>query len=263
MKLIGVDVGGTFTDWCWPTPAQGRDRDPQGPDHARRSRRRACCRAFASCASARRSISPRIDHVYHGTTIATNAVLENKGARTGMVTTEGYRDIIHIGRHQRPSTTRSCRRLPWQNRPLVRRRHRKVVSDGWCRRKGEVLVPLDEDEVRRAARALRAEGVEAIAVCFLFSYLNPAARGARARDRPRGVSRSASSPPRPRSSPQFREFERFTTAAMNAFIGPKVRALRQPARTQLRRAGIDAELHIMASNGGVATARDGRREAGR
>src|SRR6266851_5040620 len=120
------------------------------------------------------SIPPNsIAHVFHGTTIATNAILECDGARTGMITTEGYRDIIHIGRHQRPQHYSIMQDIPWQARPLVKRRHRKVVSERLSPPVGDVLVPLDEAKVREAVAELKAAGVESIAVCFLFSYLNP------------------------------------------------------------------------------------------
>jgi N-methylhydantoinase A len=109
----------------------------------------------------------------HGTTIATNAVLEHDGAVTGMVTTRGYRDIVHIGRHQRPQNYSIPQEIPWQDRVLVQRRHRKIVSERRVPPHGEVLIPLHEDEVRQAARELKAAGVEAIAVCFLFSYIDP------------------------------------------------------------------------------------------
>ena len=114
-----------------------------------------------------------VTHVLHGTTIATNAVLEHDGATAGMITTAGYRDIVHIGRHQRPQSYSIMQEIPWQDRPLVRRRHRKTVTERCAPPTGAVLQPLDEAEVRAAARALKAEGVEAVAVCFLFSYLNP------------------------------------------------------------------------------------------
>ena len=110
----------------------------------------------------------------HGTTTATNAVLEHKGARAGMLTNEGFRDIIHIARHQRVEHYSIMQELPWQNRPLVKRRHRKVVKGRLVPPRGEELEPLDEAGVVAAARALKAEAVEAVAVCFLFSYLNPA-----------------------------------------------------------------------------------------
>src|SRR6185369_17320054 len=114
-----------------------------------------------------------IDVVFHGTTIATNSILEHDGARTGMITTAGYRDILHIGRHQRPQNYSIMQDIPWQSRPLVRRRHRKTVSERIAPPDGQVLTALDEAEARTRIRELKQEGMEAVAVCFLFSYLNP------------------------------------------------------------------------------------------
>ncbi len=251
MKLIGVDVGGTFTDVVYSDTRDNRTiihkvaTTPDDPSQGVMRAIEELCDHYGVAKDA-------IDHVYHGTTIATNAVLEHKGARTGMVTTKGYRDIIHIGRHQRPQHYSIMQEIPWQDRPLVQRRHRKVVRERLVPPKGEVMEPLDEDEVREAARALKAEGVESIAVCMLFSYLNPAheerAREIILEEHPDAfVTTSAS------VSPQYREFERFTTAAMNAFIGPKVRNYVAQLHDSLKGAGLSADLHIMRSNGGVAT----------
>ena len=138
----------------------------------------------------------------------------------GMITTRGFRDIVHIGRHQRPLHYSVMQDIPWQARPFVQRRHRKVVTERIVPPTGEVLTPLDEQEVRAAARELLAEGVEAVAVCFLFSYLNPeherrAAAIVREEMPDAFVTTSAD------IVPQFREFERFTTATMSAFVGPR------------------------------------------
>ena len=251
MRLVGVDVGGTFTDIVLAdSDAQQLlvhkvPTTPADPSRGVLAGILGLCQRHGIDAAA-------IDHVFHGTTIATNAVLEHRGARTGMVTTKGYRDILHVARHQRPQHYSIRQELPWQDRPLVRRRHRVGVSERIAPPRGEVLVPLDEAEIRAAARALRAEGVEAIAVCFLFSYLDPThedrARALILEEHPEAfVTTSAS------VSPQFREFERFTTAAMNAFIGPKVRTYVGRLHDALRAHGMRAELHVMASNGGVAT----------
>ena len=252
MKLIGVDVGGTFTDLII-TDSDTRQTEihkvpttPEDPSIGATEGITELC--------TRSGIEPgAIDHVFHGTTIATNAVLQYDGARTGMITSEGYRDIIHIGRHQRPENYSIMQDIPWQSRPLVRRRHRKTVPERLTPPSGEVLVALDEEAVLRAAREFKAAGVEAIAICFLFSYLEPKherrAREIVLEEYPEAfVATSA------RVAPQFREFERFTTAAMNAFIGPKVRTYVQRFDRQLKQAGLTAELHIMGSNGGVATA---------
>jgi len=252
MKLIGVDVGGTFTDVVFADTERDRIAThkvlttPDDPARGMLQGIRELCR--------RDGIELRaIDHVHHGTTIATNAVLTHDGARTGMITTRGYRDILHIGRHQRPQHYSIRQEIPWQNRPLVKRRHRKTVTERLVPPKGEVLAPLDEAEVRDAARALRAEGVQAIAVCFLFSYLDPR-HEERAAAIVREVHPECFVTTSAATSPQFREFERFTTAAINAFIGPKVRAYVNRVEQQMMAEGLRADLHVMGSNGGVATA---------
>ena len=251
MKLIGVDVGGTFTDVVYAdtdtqeTHVHKVPTTPQDPSVGVITGITELCQ--------RHGITPAaIQHVYHGTTIATNALLEYKGAKTGLVTTKGYRDILHIGRHQRPHHYSIQQEIPWQARPLVRRRYRKVVTERLIPPQGEVLIPLNEDEVRQAAQELKAEGVEAIAVCFLFSYLNPAHEDRAAKiiheEYPQAfVTTSAA------VSPQFREFERFTTAAINVFIGPKVHTYIRQLEQRLHETGLTTDLRIMRSNGGVAT----------
>jgi N-methylhydantoinase A len=252
VQLIGVDVGGTFTDIVFADTASGRNlihKVPTTPDDPARG---VIAGIVELC---ERDGLPReaIDHVLHGTTIGTNAVLEHKGAVTGMITTAGYRDITHIGRHQRPQHYSIRQEVPWQDRPLARRRHRLTVAERIVPPKGEVLVPLDEAAVRNAARALRDAGVEAIAICFLFSYLNPAheARAAEIvrEDWPEAFVCTSSG-----VSPQFREFERFTTALLNAFVGPRLKAYVERLDGVLGAAGLAADLHVMCSNGGVATA---------
>lgn len=251
MRLIGVDVGGTFTDLVLADTETGAvtihkvSSTPEDPSIGVAEGVGALCD---------RAGLPRaaIDHVLHGTTIATNAALEHKGAECGLITTRGYRDILHIGRHQRPQHYSIRQQIPWQATPLVKRRHRHVVSERLVPPKGEVLVPLAEDEVREAARALKADGITAIAIGFLFSYLNPAherrAREIVLEEHPDAFVTISSE-----VAPQFREFERFTTAAMNAFVGPKVRDYVARLGRRLSDAGLGADLHIMASNGGVVT----------
>jgi N-methylhydantoinase A len=251
MKTIGVDVGGTFTDIVYCDLSTNHvaihkvSTTPDDPSRGIVQGITEICRD--------NGVAPgEIDYVLHGTTTATNAVLEHKGARAGMLTNEGFRDIIHIARHQRVEHYSIMQELPWQDRPLVKRRHRKVVKGRLAPPRGEELEPLDESGVLAAAQALKAEGVEAVAVCFLFSYLNPAheqrAMEILERELP-GVFVTTSSS----ISPQFREFERFTTACLCAFIGPKMRSYIGRLENTLRDAGLRSELRVMASNGGVAT----------
>ncbi|WP_291295009.1 hydantoinase/oxoprolinase family protein [Elioraea sp.] len=251
MRLIGVDVGGTFTDLVLADTETGTvtiHKVPTTPEDPSIGVAEGvgglCDHAGVSRAA--------IDHVLHGTTIATNAALEHRGAECGMITTRGYRDILHIGRHQRPQHYSIRQQIPWQATPLVKRRHRHVVTERLVPPRGDVLVPLAEDEVRAAARALREAGITAIAIGFLFSYLNPA-HERRAREIVREEHPDAFVTISSDVAPQFREFERFTTAAMNAFVGPKVRDYVARLDRRIGEAGLTADLHIMASNGGVVT----------
>ncbi len=252
MRVVGVDIGGTFTDFMLYDTASGTahvHKVRSTPDEPGR----ALVTGLAELCTAAGIEPGALDGVFHGTTVATNAVLEHRGAACGLITTRGFRDIVHIGRHQRPQHYSVMQDIPWQRWPFVRRRHRKVASERIVPPAGDVLVPLDESEVRTAARELRAAGVDAVAVCFLFSYLNPEheRRAAEivAEEHPAAfVTTSAG------IFPHFREFERFTTACMNAFVGPGTGRYLTRVGDALERLGVTRDLHVMMSNGGVASA---------
>lgn len=252
MKTIGVDVGGTFTDLVYCDMETGElavhkvSTTPEDPS------RGVMTGIVELCGQAKVPPSA-IDYVFHGTTTATNAVLEHKGARAGMITNEGFRDILQIARHQRVEHYSIMQELPWQSRPLVQRRYRKVVRGRLVPPHGEEIEALDEEGVRRAAFELKEEGVTSVAICFLFSYLNPA-HEERARAIVREIMPDAFVTTSSGVSPQFREFERFTTAALAAFIGPKVRSYIDHLEGALKTSGVRGDLRVMASNGGVATA---------
>jgi N-methylhydantoinase A len=254
MKLVGVDVGGTFTDLVLfdaekdeaiqvikvpTTPANPSEGILSGLDEL-------LDQGGIGYAE--------VDLLSHGATIATNAVLEYKGARTGMITTRGFRDIVHLGRHQRPENYSIMQEIPWQDRPLVRRRFREVVSERLTPPRGDVLVPLDEDDVRRAAERLASAGVTAIAVCFLYSYLNPVHERRAKELIEETVGGDVFVTTSVDTVSQFREFERFTTTCVNAFVGPAVKSYVERLDDELQQRGLTRPLHIMRSNGGVATA---------
>ncbi len=250
MIALGVDVGGTFTDLILTDLTKGNvtiHKTPSTPDNPAEG---VVTGVRGICDLA--GIAPeRIDAIFHGTTVGTNAMLVHGGAVTGMITNEGFRDVLHIGRHQRPQHYSIMQDLPWQSRPLIRRRFRKTVA-GRLDATGAELTPLDEAQVAAAARELGEAGVEAILVGFLFSYVNPdherrAAKIVRSILPDVFVTTSAD------VSPQFREFERFTTAAMSAFIGPKVRRYVADLSAELNRMGVNGELRVMTSSGGLAT----------
>jgi N-methylhydantoinase A/oxoprolinase/acetone carboxylase beta subunit len=249
--FVGIDIGGTFTDLALydsETESVRVHKVRSTPDDPGRA---LVDGIVELCELA--GVQPGdLDGVLHGTTVATNAVLEHRGATTGLITNEGMRDIVHIGRHQRPQPYSVMQDIPWQNRPFVERRHRVGVPERLAPPTGQVVTALDEDAVRGAARALREAGVTAVAICFLFSYLNPEheERAAEivAEELPDSfVTTSAS------ISPQFREFERFTTAAMNAFVGPGTGQYLARLTEALANRKIEADLLVMRSNGGVAS----------
>ena len=251
MRVIGVDIGGTFTDLILYDTVSGSVNVHKVPSTPGEPERAMVTGIDELCGAAGISAAD-VTGVFHGTTVATNAVLEHDGALVGMITTRGFRDILHIGRHQRPLHYSVMQDIPWQAKPFVRRRHRKIVTERIVPPGGEVLVPLDEDEVRAAARELRDEGVEAVAVCFLFSYLNPS-HERRAAEIVREEMPDAFVTTSADIVPQFREFERFTTAAMSAFVGPKTGRYLERLATGLEGHGVRGDLHVMMSSGGVAS----------
>ena len=248
MIALGVDVGGTNTDLV----LSGLDggvvvhKLPTSADDLAE----ATVRGTGEICEIAGIAACEIELVVHGTTVATNALLEHDGARTGLITTAGFRDILHIGRHQRPHNFSLMQDIPFQRWPLVQRRHRKVVSERVVP-PGEIATPLDEAGAIEAIGELKAAGVDSIAVCFLFSFLNPVHEvmvGELIAQHHPDAEISLSH----RVIAQFREFERFTTTAANAFIKPKVRRYLDRLQAGWRELGVRCPIHIMQSNGGVA-----------
>ena len=250
MAKIGVDVGGTFTDLILErgpadvfvhkvasTPSDQSEGVIKG--------------ILEICEMAQ--IAPGdVSTVVHGTTVATNITIEHNGAETGMLTTRGFRDILHIGRHKRPLNFSLQFDVPWQSKPLVRRRNRVPITERIMPPDGRVETPLDEAEVRRAAEIFQARGVEAVIICFLFSFLN-SSHEERARAIIQEMMPDAFVSCSSGVVDVIREYERFSTTAMNAYVGPKTAHYLNNLATKLSEVGIDGELRLMQSNGGIAT----------
>lgn len=251
MKLFGIDVGGTFTDVFFNDTDKHQTFIHKLPTTLE-DPSIGVINGILQLSKINGLEVQEIDHVFHGTTIGTNAILEFDGAKTGMITTAGYKDIMHIGRHQRPENYSIMQDIPWQHRPLIQRRNRKTVTERMGPAKGEVIQELNEEEVRVAINELKEQGVDSIIVGFLFSYINPEHEERVVElikeEYPEAFITSSAD-----VSPQFREFERFTTAGLNGFIGPKVKSYVDNLSKGLKDASITADLHIMCSNGGVAT----------
>ncbi|BBL79761.1 hydantoinase [Rubrobacter xylanophilus] len=185
----------------------------------------------------------------HGMTVATNALLERRGARTALVTTEGFRDVLEIARQNRPSLYDLTQDRP---PPLVPRELRFTVRERMGP-EGEIE-PLDEESLREAVSALREAGVEAVAVCLLFAFAYPEHErrvGAALREALPGVHVSLSS----EVLPEFREYERFSTTAADAYLAPRLAAYLKNLAEKAEKAGLPPPL-IMQSSGGVVRVED-------
>jgi N-methylhydantoinase A len=244
---LGVDIGGTFTDATLIDEATGEvyiDKVASTPKDPSIGFLQATHRILAK----NEVSSSRVGYVVHGTTVATNSIIEGKVARTGFITTEGFRDMLEIARQMRPSLYDLHFEKP---RPLVPRYLCFGIPERLDHR-GHVLTPLDEGGVRRSARRLREEGVESIAVCLLHAYVNPAHErriGEILREEFPECIVSLSS----EVAPEFREYFRASTTVINACIRPVVSRYLESIGRRLRKEGLTAELLVMQSSGGVLT----------
>ena len=249
MARIGVDVGGTNTDlvlecskgiFYHKVPTTLKNQAIGVVDGVQK----ICQNAGIGVAE--------IDTIVHGTTTATNITLEHNGAEVGMLTTRGFRDILHIGRHKRPYNFSLHFSVPWQDRPLVKRRNRIAVSERILPPHGDVEVALDEGEVREATKLFKRRGVNSIVIGFMFAFLNDS-HEKRAKEIVLEEMPDAYVTLSSEVANVMREYERFSTAAMNCYVGPKTAFYLRDLDSKLREAGVASKLRIMQSNGGVST----------
>src|ERR1700719_1420572 len=239
---LGVDIGGTFTDVALEVgdkryTAKGLTT-PRAPEDG--------VLAIARSVIAEAGIAPPdVRLIIHGTTLATNALIERKGAKTALLTTEGFRDVVEIRHENRFEQYDLNIDLP---PPLVPRRLRLPVRER-IDAQGEVLVPLDEASVSAAINTLAAQQVEAVAVGLLHSFTNPEHErrvGAAIARRLPDVAVTLSSD----VSPEMREYERFSTACANAYIQPLLGRYLKNLERDLRQGGFACPLFLMLSGGG-------------
>jgi len=240
---LAVDIGGTFTDLVAVDTATGavtRAKAATTPGELARGVLAALGQAGADPA--------RVDAFIHGTTVVINALTERRGVPTALVTTGGFRDVLEIGRGNRPDLYNLAYRKPV---PFVPRRLRFEVTERMSYR-GEVVTPLQDAEVIRLAGAIRAERVAAVAVCLLHSWANPAHEQRAAqllRERLPGLAVIASH----QVSAQWREYERTSTTVLSGYVQPVAAAYLGSLADSLRGAGVRAPLFAMRSNGGVCS----------
>ena len=249
MARIGVDVGGTNTDlvlecdkgiFFHKVPSTTKDQSI------------AVIRGVLEICEIAGIAKEEVELIAHGTTVATNITIEHNGAEVGMITTKGFRDILHIGRHKRPHNFSLHFDVPWQSNPLVKRRNRIAVTERIRPPSGEIETPLNENEVRAACAIFRKRGIRSVCIGFMFSFLNDTherrAREIVAEEIP-GAYISISS----EVANVIREYERFSTVAMNAYVGPQSALYLRNLETKVREAGIPAKLRVIQSNGGIST----------
>ncbi len=247
---VGVDSGGTFTDICLADEATGEIRVwkvPSTPDDPSRAISDGVTEGLATAAGA----TPA-DTAYfgHGTTVATNALIQHRGVATGLITTDGFRDLLEIGRQRRPHLYDLQVDKP---QVLVTRDLRLEVPER-LRHDGRIETPLDEAAVRAAAQRLKAAGVTAVAICFLYAYLDPR-HEQRAKAIVVEVMPDAFVTASHEVAPEFREFERFSTTAVNAYLGPVLGRYVERLGPRLDELGLKGPRHITQSNGGVMSLR--------
>ena len=249
MARIGVDVGGTNTDLVLETetgvfyhkvPTTLKNQSIGVVEGVR-----GICR-LAGIETA------EVSTIVHGTTTATNITIEHNGSECGMLTSRGFRDILHIGRHKRPHNFSLHFDVPWQSRPLVKRRNRIAIDERILPPTGEIATPLDEQGVRAACALFRKRGIDSIVIGFMFSFLNDA-HERRAREIVLEEIPGAYVTLSSEAANVMREYERFSTAAMNSYVGPKTAFYLRDLEARLRASGVHAKLRIIQSNGGVST----------
>lgn len=245
MVRIGIDVGGTFTDFVMTDMNSGAlsyfkvPSSPADPSVAIAKGTREMLEHF--------SVSPAdVEYFGHGTTVATNMVIERRGVTTGLITTRGFRDVLAIGRQTRPSLYDYSVQKP---APLVSR-HRRLEADERMDASGEVIRPLDEVALEALVLELIAGGVQAIAVAFLHSYRN-AAHEKQVRDLIERVAPGMHVSISSEVLPEFREFERTSTTVLNAYVAPRMLHYFERLHTRLVEVGVRVEPLTFHSNGGL------------
>jgi len=248
---VGIDIGGTFTDAVVITDAGEIHifKSPSTPADSSIGLFDCLQKAAAQFGLDLEQFLGRIELLVHGTTVATNTMLQYAGAKTGLITTKGFRDALEMRRaHKEDIWDLSLAPPP----PIIPRYLRLAVTER-INYAGEVIVPLDEEETRQVVRQLKAEGVQAIAVCTLFSFLNPLherrIREIVLEEFPECFVSLSSE-----ILPQVREYERSSTTAVNAYVGPVLGKYLTNLQDKLTAAGLPREVLITQSNGGVMSA---------
>lgn len=245
MYRIGIDVGGTFTDVTLLNADTGKyytyklSSTPHDQLVAIMNGTKEILELY--------NISARdVNYFGHGTTVATNIIIERKGAKTALLTTRGFRDILEIGRQTRPSLYNLFEEKP---ETLVKRSLRRELNER-VRSDGSVAKAIEPKEIIAALEKIKQEGVESLAVCFLFSFLNSENEKA-VEDCIKQVWPEVYYSLSSAILPEFREFERLSTTVINSYLGPKMKIYIDNMQERVKEVGVTVEPYITQSNGGV------------
>lgn len=246
---LGIDSGGTFTDVVLfddKKKALHITKTPSTPANPAIG----VINGIKKIVSQVGIESNEIASLVHGTTVATNALLEYKGIRTALILTEGFKDILSIGRQDRPKLYDYFERRP---EPFIPRHLRFEVPERTLY-DGEILRPLDEEQVRGIAEKLKGMGIRGVAVCLLHSYANPT-HEKRIKEIFKEHYPEAVVSTSHEILPEFREYERMSTTVINTYVMPIIDRYLQDLQRMMREEGLTADLNVMQSNGGVMTSR--------
>lgn len=248
--MIGVDVGGTFTDFSVFNQETGElfnykdSSTPADPS-------RAIVKGVQDVLEIKKAAAGEVSYLAHGTTVGTNALIEKKGCRLGLITTKGFKDLMEIGTQRRPSLYNLRAQKPY---PLVPSGLNCTVTER-IRFDGSIETPLNEEETREVVRYLKAQGVEAIAVCTLFSFINPVHEERIEEiiheEYPEVYVTTSS-----KLAPEFREFSRMSTTVMNSYLGPVMKKYVNNFRDSIAKLGIEAEPYVTQSNGSIISIKE-------
>ena len=248
--MIGVDVGGTFTDFSVFNQETGElfnykdSSTPADPS-------RAIVKGVQDVLEIKKAAPEEVSYLAHGTTVGTNALIEKKGCRLGLITTKGFKDLMEIGTQRRPSLYNLQAQKPY---PLVPSGLNCTVTER-IRYDGSVETPLDENETREVVRYLKAQGVTAIAVCTLFSFINPV-HEERIEEIIHEEFPEAYVTISSKLAPEFREFSRMSTTVMNSYLGPVMEKYVNNFRDSIAKLGIQVEPYVTQSNGSIISIKE-------
>jgi N-methylhydantoinase A len=244
---FGFDIGGTFTDFVLINSESGEIHTyktlttPHEPS-------KAVMEGWQALLGRVNAIGEDVDTAIHGTTLITNALIERKGSKTALITTKGFRDILEMAKEMRYDIYDLLMVLP---EPLVSRPLRLEVNERLTA-KGDVLTPLDVNDLKNLAPQLEASGVEAVAVCYLHAFTNPVheeATGAWFKENLSNLSVSLSS----EVAPEIREYERMSTTVCNAYVQPLTERYLEQLQRDLAERGLKHQIYLMLSSGGITT----------